>query len=118
MMPSGTFHVPEGIIELIFFVSNNTHAYVRNKIAWRDNQDARKNVYGVGIMLIFKVGFSQQTVGIKVLGKRFENMFAMRDRFIQMTAVDHCLNFAVISSQGYFRHEVICSCIAVCPFLK
>jgi hypothetical protein len=108
----GALHVPDRVVELVFFISNDAHAHICDKIIREHDEHAREDIHRIRVALIFQIRLAKQAVGFQMFREGFQDMFAMRDRFIQMIAVDHRLNFAVIRPKGYFRHEIFCSCIA------
>jgi hypothetical protein len=44
----------------------------------------------------FQICLSKKAVGFKMFGESLQDMLAMRNGFVQMSTVDHCLDLSVI----------------------
>jgi hypothetical protein len=51
-------HVPDGVIEFIFFISNNAQANMRNEIIGHSHEQAAENIHHLAVAAGFEIGFA------------------------------------------------------------
>jgi hypothetical protein len=97
--------MPYGSIQIPGILRHNGHGNMGKEIVGDSRQNALKDIRGLSVPALLKIGLAQETVGFYVLGESTEDILTMGDGLVKVPMIDHVLYFLLIGAQRYLGHR-------------